>query len=320
MGGGNSSKTTQQNFSTQGPWGVQTPYLSQAFNTAQEVYNQGANNPYQGNFVAQPQGNQTGYFNNLMNSLGGNLGNSTTAGDVGTGAARMGLNGASGAQSGLYGLASGDPTGRNISAAGAYANNPYMSSMIDASLTDARRNLSDVQLPAIDRDAASSGNINSSRAGIASGVAQRGFENTAANVAANMRGNAYEQGIGQSQQDTANRVGAYGQMGNLGNSSMFNGLYGLANSSNMLNTDANSGNLTSQNISANNQAPLNNAIQSNNYRNTFPWQQLQNFYNIIGGNNWGSTGSSMGSGTQQQNPSMLSSAGSIAGILGSLFG
>ena len=68
-----------------------------------------------------------------------------------------------------------------IGAANDYAMN-NASPLVDAMLRDDRRSFEEVTMPGINMGASGSGNTNSSRAGIASAVAQRGFDDRAADV------------------------------------------------------------------------------------------------------------------------------------------
>jgi hypothetical protein len=74
----------------------------------------------------------------------------------------------------LYGMAGQDPTKANIAAAGQYADNPYLDGQIDAASRDVTRNLYENQLPGLNEAATDSGNMNSSRAGVAEGIMKRG--------------------------------------------------------------------------------------------------------------------------------------------------
>ncbi len=85
--------------------------------------------------------------------------------------------------------------GLDMSQVQQYADNPWMDQMITASLRDPYRNLTENQLPMIDLGAAFSGNMDSSRSGLAEGVAQRGYGDRATDIAAQMRGGAYSQGL-----------------------------------------------------------------------------------------------------------------------------
>ena len=73
------------------------------------------------------------------------------------------------------------------------ANNPYMDTMIDAALRDPYRQYSEVDRPAVEQAAAMIGD--SSRTDLARGGVQRGYEDRAADIAAQMRGGAYQTGL-----------------------------------------------------------------------------------------------------------------------------
>lgn len=92
-----------------------------------------------------------------------------------------------------------DPTQANITAAGQYANNPHMDSMIDAASRDVTRNLSEDVLPQLSRNAVGGGNTNSTRTGIAEGIALRGAQDRIGDIAAELRGGAYESGLSRAE-------------------------------------------------------------------------------------------------------------------------
>lgn len=83
--------------------------------------------------------------------------------------------------------------------AGDFIDNDLLQSQIDAANTATARNLYENQLTGIDRAAVDSGNMGSSRAGVAAAVAERGANETMANTAATMRGNAYNNALNQAQ-------------------------------------------------------------------------------------------------------------------------
>ena len=68
--------------------------------------------------------------------------------------------------------------------------------MIDASLRDGTRQLTEETLPGIAAYSAGSGNLGSSRRGMQEGIAERGYLDRASDVGSTMRGNAYNQGLG----------------------------------------------------------------------------------------------------------------------------
>jgi hypothetical protein len=101
----------------------------------------------------------------------------------------------------IFNRASMDPTQSIINAAGQYANNPFVDGMIDASSRDVVRNLLENQLPGINRSAVGGGNLNSTRAGVESAIAQRGAADRLADLSSNIRSQFFGRGLemGQNQ-------------------------------------------------------------------------------------------------------------------------
>ena len=77
-----------------------------------------------------------------------------------------------------------------------YINNDVLNSQIDAASRDVTRNLQENQLVNINSQAAASGNMGSSRAGIADGIAMRGAQEQIGDISAQLRGNAYNTALG----------------------------------------------------------------------------------------------------------------------------
>lgn len=98
-----------------------------------------------------------------------------------------------------------------------------------AAMRDDRRNLQENILTGIDKAASGSGNMNSSRAGIASAVAERAFDDRRADTSAQIRNDLISQSLGQQ-----------------------NAQFGMANSAlgNVSNSIANQGNLTNAGMGA----------------------------------------------------------------------
>src|SRR3546814_1157695 len=97
-------------------------------------------------------------------------------------------------------------TTANSKAAQQYADNPHVQGMIDANSRDVVRNLNEETLPGIDRQATATGGINSSRAGVAAGIAQRGAEDRIADISSTIRGDAYNRGLSLAQGDQIGRA------------------------------------------------------------------------------------------------------------------
>lgn len=198
LGGLFGSQGSQQT-ATNEPWKAQQPYLKDLFGQAQNAYNSGMQTgPYTGGLYAgmDPMTAQgvagTGQFAQgpAMDTATGALAAGNPAMSQGT----QGLTGVAGQLSNLQ-----DPTQQNIANAGAYADNPYLSGQIDAASRDVTRNLTEDVLPGISRGASLSGGANSSRTGIAEGVALRGAQDRIGDIASSMRGQAYDRGLGLSE-------------------------------------------------------------------------------------------------------------------------
>jgi len=77
--------------------------------------------------------------------------------------------------------------------------------LVNAALRDSRRALEENTLPSIDQAAAMSGNTNSSRAGVADALAQRAFDDRAADVRANIQDQLMSRALAQGNQDFNNQ-------------------------------------------------------------------------------------------------------------------
>ena len=100
--------------------------------------------------------------------------------------------------------------------------------LVNAAMRDDKRNLQENTLTGIDQAASGSGNMNSSRAGVAEAVANRGFDDRQADVTASINQNLMNQSLGQQnqqfrdqmmanqglQQSYGQGINAIGQMGN----------------------------------------------------------------------------------------------------------
>jgi hypothetical protein len=192
-GGGTSTATSE-------PWKEQQPFLEYGFEQAQQATENALANPvYGGQQVAGltpeqqaliQQGtqfgtNQFGQAQGLQNMSMGALG--ATSG--------FGQNAAD-----IYGQYAGvDPTQQIIAQAGQYANNPYTQGIIDSASRDVTRNLYENQLPSLALGATGTGNINSTRSGVQQGIAERGAAERLADISSNIRGQFFQTGLGQAQ-------------------------------------------------------------------------------------------------------------------------
>lgn len=188
QGGANSFTNTNN------PWAPQVPGLTTAFDSALGLYNNARGNVYGGPLIAQATPDQLGLYQKMM-SFANNNGTPDAMGIAGSGLTSAGQGGITGA---LNSLASFKPSGGaqdNINNAGMYADNPYISGMVDASMRDVDRQAHEQTMPGIDRAAALTGNINSNRRDIAQGLVQRGLDDQRGDISAQLRSAAYNHGL-----------------------------------------------------------------------------------------------------------------------------
>lgn len=172
-------------------------------------------------------GNATMAGQNASQFANGNFGVTSGAnqgvinGVNGTALGGMGqLGSAIGAANGALGMASGDPTQANISAAGQYADNPYLQGQIDAASNDAVQALGR-NLVGLNNQASAGGNLNSSRTGAAEAVATQETADRIARTSADMRSAAYQNGLGLAEQARGTNL-----QGTLSAGNQFSGMVG----------------------------------------------------------------------------------------------
>jgi hypothetical protein len=176
------------------------PGLQQATSQGMQLANEFFANPaFSGQRVAGLNPFQTG----SANTLGGFADRFTPAAQ-GSAAALGFSNLGAGANFGnnaqnIFSQFSGDPTQQIINNAGQFANNPYISGLIDASSRDVTRNLFENQLPGINLAATGAGGLNSTRAGVESAIAQRGAADRLADMSSQIRSQFFGQGLGMAQ-------------------------------------------------------------------------------------------------------------------------
>lgn len=189
------------------------PALTQAVSGGLDFYNQyykdpvytgqrvAALNPFQANSA-----NTLGSFSSQFTPMATNALTNLAGSNIGTG-----MNFGGNAEN-IFARASGDPTQQIMDQAGMYANNPYTQGIIDAASRDVSRNLFEQQLPGIDRAATGAGNLNSTRAGVESAIAQRGAADRLADISSGIRSQFFGKGLDMAQnqynQNLANMMNA----------------------------------------------------------------------------------------------------------------
>ena len=289
-----------------------------AFGDAQNAYNNAtAQGPYSGNYVAPTNSNQYAAANNEFGTAMG-AGTGANNGILGQSFANMGngFNQANNAMSGI-GSTIANNTGANLVNTGAGITNQLntgVQAQVNSAMQAANQNAAQSTIPNLYRGAASEGNLNSDRTAISQGVVNQGLQQTAANLAGSLQAQNTQTGLSAAQNLTNQNLSGYSNLGSLGNAlgqSGQNGLSTYINNSGALANQAQTGANTVQQLD---QSNLNNSIQQYQQNQNFPWQQLQNYMGVVGGNNWGS----QQQGTTTSTPSTLSYISGGLGALGSI--
>lgn len=297
-----------------GPWGPQQNYLKDVFSKAQATYDN-VGTPYAGNMVAGFTPAQLNTFQSML-SYGGGEGRDladamasygTNLADAGQGAVNYGL-------SGLQNFNPGDTAG-TIADAGMYADNPYMSSMVDAAMRDANRATYEEAIPQVRRQAALSGNTNSSRTGAREAILERGNQDRAADISAQLRGSAYGQGIDAAQKERAMELARLGDVSSQGTNASALGGAQIDNSVATMRDLFGLQQTAGEGQRAAEQATLDNQYAKWLNDQNQQWTALKNYYDIVGANNWGSKGTTSSNQTKntetESNPSIATILGGV---------
>jgi hypothetical protein len=307
------STTTKSSETTEtGPSKFQLPYLQGAFNAAQGAFNSSSGTPfYKGDLYAGMTEEAKASLDALKGYASGT--GLATAGQLSSiGQNLAGYAGKAGSTLDQYlAEASADPTQATIDAAGKYAANPQLDAMIDANSRDVVRNLNEQTLPTLNRAASGTGNINSSRAGVAEGIARRGAEDRVADISATLRGDAYNRGLSLAQNDRNTRLGALGTA-----ASAYSGLAGQGIGA--LQAGAATGYGAYDQIlganeaeQADNQGKLDQDYAKWQGEDQRQWDLLNRYFGIVGANQWGQSGTSTGTSTQKTSQGLV---GGLAGL------
>lgn len=192
------------------PWTAQQPYLTDVFSKAQDTYNQRSAQPfYTGELYARMNPTQQAAINSGVGFANG-TGAALASGVSGSATGALGASAQFGHNAGaLFSRASADPTQSTMSAASQYASSPYADGMVDAATRDVSRTLNQDTLPQNNLDAAGTGNMNSSRAGVIDAQARRDAGDRVADISAGIRGDLYNNGLqlAESQRQTGLSAG-----------------------------------------------------------------------------------------------------------------
>lgn len=317
MSGSSKSTTDQSSTSNTSPWAPQAAEIQKAFGYANDAYGKASQAQAPSDFTAQFTPDQLATFQQMLGY--GNSSNvpnqNAAAGSALTGAGTGAITNA------FNTLNSWDPsriTQQNIADATATANSPYMDDQVNAAMRDARQQVRDVTLPGIDATASGTGNTNSTRTGVAQGMVERGLAQQTADTSAQMRGQAYNDALNRSSSNVGNVLSSLLGTGSLGNSVAGTGIgasSGSINDATNLFNIANTGGAGQQ---AADQANLTNQQQQYQSQVTSPYDALNQFMQLVGGQSYGSSTQSTGTSTTTSTPSAWQIIGGLMSAGGSL--
>lgn len=311
-------ETQQTSSGTAAPWAPQIPYLTSAFQQAQNIYDQNAGHLYNGQQVAQYNPQQLSTFQSMLGYGNNNTAPSTTS-STGSTLATSGSGALTGALDALANFRPSGGTQSNIDAASAYSDNPAISGMVQAAMRDANQQAADSTLPQIARNAAATGNINSNRTAIQNGIVQRGLAQKAGDISANLRGQAYTQGLNLAEQNSeANNNAMLAAMtgaGSLGNNATTTGVNALSSGINQQGALYGLAQQGGAGLQASDQAAIDNAKAMSQYGYAAPFDLLNNYFNIIGQRGYGGQTTGTQQGETEKYASPLTIAGGVLSLL-----
>lgn len=321
MGGlfGGKTTTTSTSKTDTGPSSFQRPYLDTAFNAAQSDFNSKQGTPYyQGETYAGMSDDQKSILDRIKTYASGQgMTSANAVSQFGMNALSGSADKASAAIDNYATLAGQDGTAANIAAAQKYANDPNIQGVIDGATRDVTRNFNEQTIPGIDRAASAGGNINSSRAGVAAGIAQRGAADRVADISSSVRSDAYNRGLTLAQADRAAQLDAASRTAGLYNDQVNQGIGAISSGADIAhsyNTDALSAGAAEQ---ADRQGALDAAFKKWQGEDTRSSDLLSRYMNIVGGNQWGQSGTSSGTGTSKESGNILGKALGAASTIAS---
>ena len=184
--------------------------------------------------------------------------------------------------------------------------NANTGSLLDTAMRDDRRNLQENTLTGIDMAASGSGNTNSSRAGIATAVANRAYDDRRADMASNIQNSLIDRSLNTQNQAFADQQNALS--GAMGANSAISNAYGVG--LNTMGQGANFGMNAGNALQGYNQAQLNDMRQRFEDQRDFELEQRKNYQAGILGK---APNSSQNVVANMHNPMMAGISGAIGG-------
>ena len=305
---------TTSNTSTSSPWDPQQPYLKAGMADAAFQYaNQRGTPYYTGNTYAQMDPHTQSSLNGIYGYQGQGALNSSNMTSSGQNLVNAGNSGVDQSIHNLNNFNPQDPTQQNIQNAGMYANNPYVDGMVNAASRDVTRNLSEVALPGIARNASGTGNMDSTRTSIAEGIAQRGAQDQIGDISANLRGQQYSNGLQLSEQarqaNQGNYLDAISRAGQIGTGAAQTGYSGIGQGQGLYYNNMDAQTAAGQLSQQNQQGILNQGLQQWQNNQSRPWQLLGNYMGAI-----------TGAGTYPSTTGTNTQGGGIGGMISGALG
>lgn len=278
------------------PWGPQGKHLKRIFDEAKRIYDERSQEGFFGGDLyaglndTQRQALQQAI--QLSQGAGAQLAsNAMQQANLGMSAGQGFLSNAQG----LYNMLQNPQQGL-LDTTAMFANNPFLEGQIDAVNRDVQRQLTEQVLPGIATHAAATGNTNSSRTGVAEGIALRGAQDRMADTAAQMRSDAYNRGMQMASntlgQQIQGQLGANQQLGGAWQQGMSGANSALALAQGNIDSMLGAGGIQQMDE----QARLNEAYQRWLGQDQRQQSLLNDYYNIIGSGNWGGTQTTTQSG------------------------
>lgn len=227
--------------------------------------------------------------------------------------------GASGALGALNSLGGFNPNMGDIaSGAKQYASGLDIPGAVNNAMLVGRQQARDVINPGIEADAAGTGNINSSRTGIAQGLVDRGLAEQGAGLASSMYNDAYGTGAGLASANNAQRLQAMTSQGALG-SNLATGGYGIGSGS--INDQGNLFNLAGQGgagLQGAQQDNLTNLMQRYQSQVSSPYDAINQYFGLVGNQIYGQSSTGTSNSTTTSTPSALQTIGGLMSAGGNL--
>ena len=328
--GGKTTNTNSTNWGIENtstsPWSAQTPYILNAFQRAEDAYNQTMKNgPYKGDYIAGDNGQGARAFNQAF-EFGTSDANRSFIGNMLSQANSWTNQGSDWMKAGADGLKdlSSDQTDNIISNGNKYAANPYISEAVKAAMIDANRNAAENDVPNLYRSAAGGNNLMSDRAALSQGVVERGLAEKAQGIFAQMRYDALNSGLDRAASEINNRRNTYSTLGDMGARAGQMGVAGIGQgieNQSRLNQMAAAG---AEGLRGLRQDALDNDRMKWEAAQNHSWDALSRYYNVIGNKSWGSQGTRTyfggSQGTTKEDPGLMSTIGGALGVGDALLG